>query len=214
MRNNGHVGTDMTVQMCLSVPAGLHLNLLLHYCLEIADLQHASRMDRLLLLHVAVAAVAMLLVPLLQSAPPQKPCISAEQPRGRSEAFDNNGREDSNGQSVHRMLMPIHGQNGEIRGVSEVNADSDALSIKLQKGHGRARSGALRDLSFLLSIWQFWILLIAFATTMSAFSVYHIIMEVWTANSWGEALAHVHKCILLRGCLGNIDIGVCGVPFN
>lgn len=66
--------------MSLSIPAGLHSNLVILHVAERSKLLLAVDFDQELIAHVAVAALALLTVPLLSSAPPRKPCVTAEPP--------------------------------------------------------------------------------------------------------------------------------------
>lgn len=158
--------------MCLAIPAGLHANSLLHQWVESSGLEHSLQSARLLLLHVGVAALALLCAPILHSAPPHKPCITAEHPCGVGARPD-----DDTCLSERSLLSPLSRQGSSLTSSGDGAADTAALAHRLLRGHGRVRQGAWRDLQSLLTFWDFWVLLLAFAFTVGSFNVLHLLME-------------------------------------
>lgn len=158
--------------MCLAIPAGLHVNSLLHQWVESSGLEYSLQSARLLLLHVGVAALALICAPVLRSAPPLKPCITAEHPCGVGSRPD-----DDACVSERSLLSPPSRPASSLASSLEGAPDTAALAHRLLRGHGRTRKGAWRDLQSLLTFWDFWVLLLAFSLTLGSFNVLHLLME-------------------------------------
>lgn len=107
--------------MSLSIPAGLHFNLVILSVAERSKLLLAIGFDRELIVHVAIAALALLAVPLMSSAPPLKPCITAEPPCRAERDRELLGSPDSSRHgitSAQELLTPLSplGDSGGLHG--------------------------------------------------------------------------------------------------
>eukprot|EP00892_Ulva_mutabilis_P006412 jgi/Ulvmu1/4142/UM019_0121.1 len=158
--------------MCLAIPAGLHFNSLLHRWVESSGLEYSLQSARLLLVHVGIAAMALVCAPILRSAPPHKPCITAEHPCGVSFRPEEHAC-----LSERSLLSPPSHPSSSVVSSLEGGTDTAALAHRLLRGHGRVRQGAWQDLHSLLTFWDFWVLLVAFSLTVGSFNVLHLLME-------------------------------------
>lgn len=193
--------------MCLAIPAGLHFNSLLHQWVESSGLEYSLQSARLLLLHVGVAALALICAPVLRSAPPLKPCITAEHPCGVGSRPD-----DGACVSERSLLSPLSRQASSLASSLEGAPDTAALAHRLLRGHGRVRQGAWRDLQSLLTFWDFWVLLLAFSLTVGSFNVLHLLMEEFLERNPESGRILGMHAVKVLGSFGAIAFPAGDVP--
>jgi hypothetical protein len=217
--------------MSLSIPAGLHANFLILHLAERSKLLLAIEFDRELVIHVAIAALALVSAPLMSSAPPLKPCVTAEPP-SKSEQDHLSSADpshpgiplaqepsaplstpgDSEGSQGDRSGGTLVGAapHGVASGVStEVNfwsSPGDKVQLQLQQERERLDGPLLAEVRAVLSCPHFWKVLLAFSAAMGACIVYYLLLEEFLDSSGGANLEDSINLLVVAGSFGAIAL--------
>lgn len=220
------------LQMSLSIPAGLHSNLLIIHLSERSKMLLAIDFDRELIVHVAIAALALLAVPLLGAAPPSKPCITAEPPHQSERDLEDvaSATSSQNGVSTAQELLaplsPLGDNTREQGGFCVPTSDAAGLGVaavvssspqgtipqQLKRERERLEGPLLAEVRTVLLFPNFWKILIAFSAGMGSCMVYYLLLEEFLDSVDGANLEDAINLPVVAGSFAAIAVPASAPP--